>query len=357
MKLANYISIFGIALCMLSGCDSDLEKTIYDEGTVKPAVLQEIASSYTLEAEQADELAVTMKWSKPDVGYKASVTNSLEIALVGNEFSNSTVLFSDNDKVETDLTVVTLNKAVLKLLNNVIPAEPVEVEFRVSSSISNAAASFYSNVVKTKITPYSMEKEYPFIALRGDYNGWNFLNSQKIYSKDENHDYAGMVFFGESKAANGWKFSGDDGWNVDNWGVGGTVANEAPEATLTNSGGGDIKAYSKTSYYVEFNNETGTLKMTKGHDSWGIYKEGASSDIKFAFANGAYTSITATVELQAGDKWRIRPDNNDVDAIKPTDVEHSLTVEGDYFKAEESGTYVVTWNFNKVAPSLSVTRQ
>ena len=355
MKLVNYISICGIALCMLSACESDLEKTIYDEGTVKPAVLQEIASSYTLEAEKADELAVTMTWSKPDVGYKASVTNSLEIALAGKGFAQSTVLSSDNDKTTTDLTVLALNKAVLKLLNNVIPAEPVDVELRISSSISNAATPFTSNVVKTRITPYSMEKEYPFIGVRGSYNGWGWPTVQKVYSKDENHDYAGMIYFGRGKAAEGWKFCGDENWSVDNWGTGGAVASEAPEVVLTNSGGNNIAAYAKTSYFVTFNNETGVLKMAKGHNSWGVNIQGSTAtDQELVFVETPVHVLTATIELKAGDKWRIRPDNNDQDAIIPADLEHALAVEGDYFKAEEAGTYVVTWKFNRVNPQLMV---
>lgn len=361
MKLTNYISICGIALCLLSACDSDLEKVTYDRDAVKPAILQEIETSYTLEAEKAEATAVTFQWSKPEIGYQAAVTNSVEIALTGNEFKNNSVLASGTGNEKVNITVVTLNRAVLKLLNNVIPAEPVEVEFRLVSSISDAASPFISNVVKTKIVPYSMEKEYPSIAVRGSYSGWDFKNSQRVYSKSENHDYEGMIFFGQGKAAEGWKICGSDDWKVDNWGFGSGV-NEAPEITLVANTGGDIKSYSKNSYYVKFNNETGSLQMTKGHVSWGIQVKGIASDTELTLsvttANSVVThALNATVTLKAGDSWRIRPDSNDSDAMKPTDVEHTLTVEGDYFKANEDGTYIVTWMFNKVTPQLSIRKQ
>lgn len=360
MKLANYISICSLALCLLSACNSDLEKITYNENAVKPAVLEKPEASYILEAENANQLALTFRWSKPEAGYQAAITNLVEIALAGNGFKNSSVLASGNKQNEAEITVVALNRAILKLLNNVLPAEPVEVEFRVLSSISNAATPFTSNIVKTTIVPYSMEKEYPFIAVRGSYSGWSFANSQRLYSIEENHHYAGMIFFGQGKAAEGWKLCLAENWDDGNWGYS-TGANEAAEMTL-NAGGGDIKTYSKNSYYVRFNDETGQLQMTKGHNSWGINRKDASPDTELTLStstvNGtAVHTLTATVTLRAGDSWRIRPDNNDQDAIAPTDIEHSLPVEGDYFKVAEDGTYIITWIFNKAIPQLSVKKQ
>ena len=361
MKLANYISMCGIALCLLSACDSDLEKTVYDEGMVKPSVLQAIESSYTLEAANAEKVVATFEWSKPDVGYKGAVTNSLEIALAGDGFKKSSVLSSSNDKYTSAITVATLNKAVLKLLNDVFPSESVEVEFRISSSISNATSPFMSNVVKTKIMPYSMEKEYPFISVRGGYCGWDFLTSQKIYSKEENHDYAGMVFFGEGNAGGEWKLCSAEDWGKPNWGYS-SGANEAPEVILS-LGAGNVGIYSKMSYYMEFNDETCVLKMTKAHNSWGINKKGASeSDVEMELGKSTVNGVTthmlsATVDLKAGDNWRIRPDNADTDAIAPTAVEHAISVDGDYFKVEEDGTYLITWIFNKVTPQLTIKKQ
>lgn len=361
MKLINYISICSFALCLLSACDSDLEKVTYDEGAVQPAILQEVESSYILEEEDANKIAITFNWSKPDAGYQAAITNELEMDLVGNEFNKKIILASGTNNEESEVSVITLNRGIMKLLNNVIPSDPVDVEFRVVSSISAATNSFTSNVIKTKITPYSMEKEYPFIAVRGDYSGWDFLKSQKVYSKEENKDYAGLIFFGTGKAANGWKLCEFDDWDAGgNWGYG-SGSNEAEEITLVDKGG-DIKSYSKTSYYIEFNSETKKLKMTKGHNSWGINKKGTSTDTELALTmstiNGITThALTATIALQAGDNWRIRPDNADTDVVTPANVEHAISAEGDYFKVEEDGTYVITWLFNKVTPQLSIKKQ
>lgn len=361
MKLVNYISICGIALGLLSACDSDLEKVTYDQDAVKPAVLQEIAASYTLAAEKAEETAITFQWSKPEVGYQAAVANSIEIALAGTEFEKTAVLASSNNNEKTNITVLTLNRTILKLLSNVMPAEPVDVEIRIVSSISDAASPFISNVVRTKVTPYSMEKEYPFLAVCGGYCGWGFGESQRVYSKNENDDYEGMIFFGQGKAVGGWKLAVAGDWNKGEWGYS-TGADEAETILLVASGGGNISSYSKTSYYMKINNKTGSLQMTKGHASWGIQVKGTASDTELTLSTSTANSIvthalTATVNLKAGDTWRIRPDNAETDAVKPADVEHAISVEGDFFKVEEDGEYIVTWIFNKVTPKLSIKKQ
>lgn len=361
MKLANYISICGFALCLLSACDSDLEKTIYNEDTVKPAVLQEIEASYTLEVAKAEQTAITFQWSKPETGYQAAVTHSIEVALAGTEFEKTSVLASSNNNEKTDITVLTLNRTILKLLNNLMPAEPVDVEIRIVSRISDAATPFISNVVRTKVTPYSMEKEYPFLSVCGAYCGWGFGESQRVYSKNENDDYEGMIFFGQGKAVGGWKLAVAGDWNKGEWGYS-TGANEAETILLIASGGGNISSYSKTSYNMKINNKTGSLQMTKGHDSWGVQVNGTASDTELTLLTSTVNSVvthalTATVTLKAGDTWKIRPDHADTDAVKPADVEHAISVEGDYFKVEEDGTYVVTWTFNKVTPRLSIKKQ
>lgn len=363
MKLTNYISMCGVALCLLlSACESDLDKTVYHEDTVKPAVLQAIAPSYTLESGNADEVVATFEWSKPDAGYQAAVTNLLEVALAGTEFKTPVVLSSNNGKYKAEITVVALNKAVLKLLNDVVPTEPVDVEFRISSIISNGAKPFISNVVRTKVTPYSMEKEYPFLSVCGAYCGWGFGESQRVYSKNENDDYEGMIFFGQGKAAGGWKLAVAGDWSKGEWGYS-TGANEAETILLVASGGGNISSYSKTSYYMKINNKTGSLQMTKGHNSWGINVQGTSSEdtelaLSISTVNSVVThALTATIELKAGDTWRIRPDNTEVDVVKPADVEHVISVEGDYFKVKEDGTYIITWIFNKVTPQLAIKKQ
>ena len=239
-------------------------------------------------------------------------------------------------------------------------------EFRIASAISVAADTIYSNVIATNITPFVGERQYPSIALRGDYNGWDFNNSQKVYSANEDNNYAGMIYF-DGKAQNGWKFCGTEDWSVDNWGVGDGATAEQTPIILANNGS-DIKIYSHNSYYFEFNNSTGELKVTWAYDSWGIvgdHNGWGSGDTKMTLAsevdNAGVTQyfLTATMDMEAGNTWKIRPDEKWENDRGPGSVE----LEGDAadngngnFRVDAAGNYTFKWYFNKVTQRLVVTK-
>lgn len=369
MKKLHTLSALGLSLFLFGACNSDLDTVSYDPSQAQPAVLQSIAAdTYVLDVQKAEETVITFQWSKPEMGYDASVTTSLEIDAKGKGFGKPVTLASTKTDTSYALLVAELNKAVMKLLEvHELPFGAVDVEFRMASSISKAAETIYSNVVSAHVTPYAGEKEYPSIAVRGDYSGWDFAASQKVYSEKSDNDYSGMIFFGE-KAANGWKFCGDEGWTVDNWGSAGVEPAEQPTQTLVSGGGGDIKNYSKASYLVEFNNSTGVLKMSKGHDSWGICGDhsgwGANPDQVMTLATEQKSGktvhyLTATMAMEANNSWKIRPDNNWDDAVGDNAVEGDFESAGkdNNFTVSEAGTYTIKWYFNKVKGQLMVTKQ
>lgn len=369
MNILQTLSALGLSLFLFSACNSDLDTTTYDASQAQPAVLQSIAEdAYVLDVQKAEETAMTIQWSEPEMGYDASVTTSLEVDLKSKSFSKPIILASTKTDTSYALTVAELNKVVTKLLEvHEVPFGAVDVEFRMASSISKAVKTIYSNIVSTHVTPYAGEKEYPSIAVRGDYSGWDFAASQKVYSEKSDHSYAGMIFFGE-KAANGWKFCGDENWSVDNWGAAAAGEAELPTQTLVSGGGGDIKNYSKVSYLVEFNNLTGELKMSKGHHTWGIAGDhsgwGSSADEAMTFAteqtNGKTVQyLTATIAMEANNSWKIRPDNGWDDAVGDNAVEGDFESAGkdNNFKVSEAGTYTIKWYFNKVKGRLTVTKQ
>lgn len=161
-NLCNYIAVaFSIAL--FGACESDLEKAYYNESGAKPAVLEELPTSYVIDNLKQDETALTFKWSAPEVGYSASITNSLEMDVEGeaNFSAKKITLSSSKEKTtEVSLTNKELNDQVLALLENyadedgTIRIEPTVVQFRLVSSISEQKASLISNVLTMTVTPY-----------------------------------------------------------------------------------------------------------------------------------------------------------------------------------------------------------
>lgn len=368
MKLIKSISASIFALLLCTACESDLDKISYTPEDATPSVLSALNDQYVLQSKDAAKEAFTISWTKPEMGYQASVINSLEMDVKGKNFTNNkVVLASSKTDVSYSITVSDLNSKIISLLKKYeMEAEPVGVELRISSSISAAADTLYSNVISTTITPYQGEPEYPSIALRGDYNGWDFAKSQKVYSVDSNNKYAAMVYF-DGKAKNGWKFCGSNDWSTDNWGAPEGMTAEQSPAILVSGNGGDIKAYSKNSYYLEFNNSTGELKISKAYNSWGIVGDynswGGSADTAMTLGtetdenNKFQYYLTATVNMAANSKWKIRPDQKWENDIPPGAVTGEFEDAGDgNFKVSEAGNYTIKWYFNKVSQKVIVTK-
>ena len=368
MKLIKSISASIFALLLCTACESDLDKTVYAPGDAIPAALSALNDQYVLQSKDAAKEAFILSWTKPEMGYQASIINSVEMGVKGKNFNKKEILASSKTDVKYSITVSELNSKIISLLKKYeMEVEPVAVELRISSSISAAADTLYSNVVSTTITPYDGEPEYPSIALRGGYNGWDFDKSQKVYSVDSDNKYAAMVYF-NGKASEGWKFCGSSDWSTDNWGSPEGMTAEQSPVTLVSGNGGNISAYSKNSYYLEFNNSTGELKVSKAYNSWGIvgdYNSWGSGGKDTAMTLATETDennkfqyyLTATVNMAADSKWKIRPEDKWENDIAPGAVTGEFEDAGDgNFKVSTAGSYTIKWYFNKVTQKVIVTK-
>ena len=104
-KIYSYIAALG-AVLLLNACDSDLEKVTYNSAEAVPAALEEIKTSCVLENKKADEVALTLNWTAPELnysgGYSAAVTNYIEMDVAQNNFANKMTLSA------ATITVMTL---------------------------------------------------------------------------------------------------------------------------------------------------------------------------------------------------------------------------------------------------------
>lgn len=161
----GYIGIL-IAACLLQACESDLDKAYYSDGQAQPAVLEALPETYTINPLQQNEVALTFKWSAPQMGYNASITNNLEMDIKGeNNFGDKKVILSSlvGNNSTVSFTNKELNDYVLSLFKNyadearIYTIETVHLEFRVTSVISEAKAPLVSNIVSSTVTPYDNE--------------------------------------------------------------------------------------------------------------------------------------------------------------------------------------------------------
>lgn len=290
-KLLNYIPVLGVAMAF-AACESDLDGATYNAETAQAAVLSTPATtSYVLESRNSANVAFTLEWTKPDLGYNAIVTTTIDFDVAGNNFANAVQLASVTTATSQDILVGNLNNSILTLLRNQGIEEDFsarDFEIRLSSSISTAASPLRSNVITLNITPYSSDIQYPEMFLIGDYCGWSGENAQtqNLFSFSEDGvNYEGLVDFG-SAAANGFKIT-DVAPNSDwsncafNCGLDGSAAAPGAEPasiTLLNDGGsGNITCYSHRFYHFSFNNSTLLLTMNRSFDA--LYLVGSAEGL------------------------------------------------------------------------------
>lgn len=378
-KLLNYIPVLGVAMAF-AACESDLDGVTYNSETAQAAVLDTpTTTDYVLNAANANDVALTLTWAKADFGYSAISTTNIDFDLAGQNFAHARQLAAVTTATEQSITVNDLNAAVINLLNDYGIEEdysPRDYEIRLASHISQAADTLYSNVITLNITPYSMDVQYPKLWVVGKYCDWNHANSQFLYSVNFDDNYAGMIYFNGLADTEGWKITPAGDWSNGEWGMGEAPEAEAPTQTLVTSGGANITSYSHNSYYIEFNSTSGELKVSQAYDSWGIVgnhnnwgntNEDGSVTPDTQMTLGSETDeagsmqhfLTATLHMDAGNTWKIRPNDTWSDDKGPG----QLTYEGDVadngdgnFIANEADEYTIKWYFNKVEPYIVVTR-
>lgn len=271
MKILKYFPAIVLTM-LLSACESNLEKVVFDHNAATPASLKEVSSSYTLDALKADETALTLSWTNPDMnlsnGSYVAVTNNIQLDIANNDFANCVTLAATTGATNSlNITNSELNNQLLSLLDTYnMELQPLNVEIRISSTISEASVPVLSNVITTSITPYSADIQYPEIYVVGAYSGWDssWDKAQSLFSFKGDVNYEGLIDF-NGKAADGFKITGEWNWDNGNYGTSGAADSEASEITLINDGGsGNISCYSKRFYHFSFSKETLVLKKNYG---------------------------------------------------------------------------------------------
>ena len=372
MKILKYISALCLSLLAFSACDSDLDKVYYNENEVTPSVLSDISDSYALDANKASSTAIEFEWTKPQAGYASKIINTLQMDLKGKDFRNAITLYSSTDKGPYAITTKDLNVQIQKLFQAYkmeVEVQPYDFELRISSSISDAVDSFYSNVVATTIIPFIGEPEYPKVYLPGGYCGWadpdnSFGQCQVLYSANDDGIYEGWIVF-DGKAEEGWKVTPEASWNV-SWGYDATTPLN-PEVITVATDTENIKCFDKFSYKFSFNEATLELSVKASAESWGVCgaHNGWGNDVPdtpmtLSFDTDASGKreyyLTATVDFKTNDTWKIRADNGWASQFNASSVEGEFEEAGsdDNFKVSKDGSYIIKLYFNKIKAKLIV---
>lgn len=313
MKITRYVMMLAAAAGMLSACQDLDEVKTYDPSKVVAPVLHALPAEIAITSENMGE-TISFAWDAADFGVRTQINYSIE-ASYGD--GNKLTLFTGMDGTSSEQTNESINTVLALSADDgglgVPSGEPSDVKFYISATIGTGYEKYYSEPVTVRMTVTTAERVYPHIWVIGDYCGWDFNNSQFLFSfSGDEVNYEGLVDFGE-KAANGFKFSGEAGWNdACNWGLDGAATlpdAEAASMTLISSGGSsDIKLYSKRFYRFAFNKSTLTLTNGLSFDQIGIIGDfnGWGGDVVMSF-DTAKQRFWADVEIPAdgGLKFRL----------------------------------------------------
>ena len=296
----------------------------------------------------------TFTWDAADFGVRTQINYSIEASY--NDGAKL-VLFTGMNGTSSEQTYESLNNILALSVEDgglgVPSGEPTDVDFYISATIGTDFEKFYSAPATVRMTVTTAERTYPQVWVIGDYCGWNFDNAQGLFcfSGDE-VTYEAIVDLGE-KAANGFKLSGEAGWNdACNWGTDGDAAapeTEAPSITLISSGGsGNIMVYSKRFYRFVFDRSTLTLSNKLSFNSMGIIGDatpgGWDTDTEMNF-DTQKQRFWVDVTLTAGE-FKFRADNDW--AINFGGADGRLSQNGDNIKAT-AGNYRVYATLNNSA--------
>ena len=353
MKVIKYIPYLLSLILALSACTDD-DKTIYNPNATEPGRLNEIASSYVFDVTEAANVFETFAWGETTYNFNAAVRYILQADIEGNNFTGSEEEVASTNGLTTSVTVGNMNRIMIRLqMKYGLPdASRQNVEFRIKATAGDDATAQYTNVIKTSITSYSAEPEYPKVWVIGDYCGWGHGASQFLFDYTGSNTYEGWIFF-DGKAANGFKITGEANWDNGNFGLadGDTPNAEASSITLYDGGPSkNIEAYSKKYYKFSFNKSTLELANIASMDYFGIIGSGAggwgdNDDIPFEFDNKTQ-SFVATVTLSDGE-IKFRADHKwDFNFGQLKDGAEGTLAAGGENIAVAAGTYKITVKMN-----------
>ena len=208
--LTKFLAISGIALLMLASCKKDENKAVATGG--KPGALQASATTVVLDKTDLTSTAVTFNWTASDFGYKAAVTNVLQIDVTGDNFATPKEYPMGAKALVQAFTTMDFNALLLKL--NLPTGVPSQVQARIKSSINATTTPVYSNVLGLTVTPFSLVS---YVYVPGAYQGWHPETADSLESPVSNGVYNGIINF--TGADLNFKVNSNRDWNHTNYGL------------------------------------------------------------------------------------------------------------------------------------------
>ncbi|MDP4270589.1 MAG: DUF5111 domain-containing protein [Bacteroidota bacterium] len=198
------LSVLLLALVLLYSCtDNDLKYTINLPSDSK-FVLSSSDSVLVLSKTNAStHTAISFKWDTLTYGISTPVTYTLQMDTMNGTFTAPVEEAIPVNKYSVSYTDSVMNKKMLNLLKRT-PDVQSTIQVRLKANLSFGSNAIYSNILKIKVTPYSLPKQVSYLYMPGVVGGnWNDY-SVKLCSINNDGNYEGYV---EAAAWANFKFT------------------------------------------------------------------------------------------------------------------------------------------------------
>ena len=330
-KIIYKLTYLTALFAFIYSCD-DVERVYYNDAA--ETVLSLSDDNLVLNEENAANEILTLNWTEPDFGFSAAALYSVQIDVLGGDFSNPQII-SVGGAFDKTFTVEELNAKLLSL--SMLPNEEGVASFRIKATLSEYQ-EIYSNTVNITVTPYSSLLDLSTSlgvvgsATPGGWGNENILDLP-FYTTATTNVYVAYVTLRNGEI----KFRNNNDWS-ENWG------DDGADGTL-DSYGANI-AVSAGTYKIEVNFSSMTYTMEEY--SWGIVGSATTNgwggpDMMFHY-NSFQDDWRTVVTLGDGEvKFRF---NNDWGVNYGDDGADGTMEANGANIAVSAGHYLVTMNLN-----------
>jgi len=302
--LTKFAALSGIALLMLSACKK--EGALVTSNGGKAGTLTASTTTPNLDKTKLTDptMVVNFSFTAPNYGFNASVTNTLQIDPVGDNWAKPTSVTLGNKVTTQGYTVADFNNLLLKL--NLPAGVSSQVNVRVSHTISADVAPVYSNVVTLTVTPFNLTS---WLYITGAFASWENPGplEDSLISVTGNGVYTGIINF--TAGNNQFLILPAKNWNNKY----ATSQSSTPTTTVTYNASNNINAPAAAGQYiVTFNVNTGaiTFAQANSYSIIGDAAQGWGTDVPMKFVNDGNNNWVASLPLASTGSFKVRQNND-----------------------------------------------
>lgn len=243
--LLKIFTVFLFGLLVIS-CEKDEDQAVLGQGT--DPVLSANKTAVALSSNTAANEALAFSWVNSDYGVNIQLTNQLEVAKKGTNFTGAKTLDVITGAKTYSIMGMDLNNLILSL--GITTATATNIEVRLKSSV--AGKTHYSNTVSLTVTPFINGPVYTYTDLyligNATAGSWdNLATNTKIYPLVKSNT-AGTYTYSGYFAAGGFKIIKTPGSWATQYGSGSSAG-----ALDTSGGSGDISVAAAGYYKLTVN--------------------------------------------------------------------------------------------------------